>query len=97
MSVVGGDGQSFWHLTPREVQSVFDGHAERLKREHNDRAWAVWHIAFLTVYAPEKADQFPTLSRLRIADQKPQPRTAGWEDEFARFSAWATAKGRKGP
>ena len=39
IEAVGGDGQAFWSLTPREIKNVLDAHAERLKREHNERAW----------------------------------------------------------
>lgn len=84
-------GQSydlFWRLTLREIGIVLDGSANRLRREHNDRAWAVWHTAYLTAYAPEKPRDFTKL-KLLLHDAPVKTRSLDWRNEFAAFSAWA--------
>ena len=62
-----------------------------MKREHNERAWAVWHTAYLSTYAPEDGRKFTPLSKLRIPDKKTDPKPSDWRDTFASFSAWASA------
>lgn len=88
MSIVGGAGIDFWTLTPRQIQNVFDGHADRLQREHNDRAWAVWHGAYLGAYPPEKPRNFTSLSKLLITDTPKTKPAPDWERTFDEFSAW---------
>jgi hypothetical protein len=44
---LGFDPASFWSLTFLELSLYFDGAARRLKREHDERAWATWHTAYL--------------------------------------------------
>lgn len=44
----------------RELQAVMRGAAERARREHDARAWAVWHAAALP-----KMRTLPPLTRLQ--------------------------------
>lgn len=84
----------FWRLTLREISLIFDGAASRLRREHNDRAWAVWHTSYLAAYAPEKPKNFTKLTALLHGAPPKKSRPADWQAEFAAFSAWAeSAKG----
>ncbi|MEP9374995.1 hypothetical protein [Mesorhizobium sp. KR1-2] len=78
----------FWRLTLREINLVLDGVATRLRRDHNNRAWAVWHTAYLTAYAPEKPTNFTKLKSL-LHDAPVKSRSSDWRGEFAAFSAWA--------
>jgi hypothetical protein len=39
---------------------IFAGERDRLEREHNERAWAVWHIAALP-----RAKKMPELQKLQ--------------------------------
>lgn len=82
----------FWRLTLREIGLVLNGTASRLRREHNDRAWAVWHTAYLTAYAPEKPKNFTKLKALLHDAPAEKPASVDWRGEFAAFSAWAGAR-----
>lgn len=65
-----------------------DGEAQRLTREHNSLAWAVWHTASLTAYAPKDGKDFIKLKALTsVEGQRPKPKD--WQDSFSAFSAWA--------
>ncbi|MBP2465901.1 hypothetical protein CN204_17665 [Sinorhizobium meliloti] len=43
----GQDPARFWRLTVREITVILEGCANRLKRQHNERAWLAWHIEAL--------------------------------------------------
>lgn len=58
------------------------GARKRLEREHNERAWQAWTTAMLPL-----TEKRPRYESLLFSDKPAKPRT--WEDEFARFSAWA--------
>lgn len=60
-----------------------DGAQDRLRAEHNGRAWLAWHVAHLP------GNEKVRLRDLLIAD-KPAAKAAGWQDEYAAFAAWAT-------
>lgn len=45
---------------------MLDGKRQAIEREHNERAWAVWHIAALP-----KMKKFPDLAKLQYR-QKPK-------------------------
>ncbi|MGH6862594.1 MAG: hypothetical protein ACRECY_20310 [Phyllobacterium sp.] len=80
----------FWRLTLREITAVFDGTADRLRRKHNERAWLVWHTAYLTAYAPEKPGKFWKLKTLLLPDRPAaEVKKSDWRRDFAAFSAWA--------
>lgn len=66
----------------------------KLRRfRHDEMAWAVWHIARLTAYAPEKARDFVKLDKLKSRDpQKQAGHTADWRSQLAKVTAWV--KGR---
>src|SRR5690606_15652730 len=38
----GQDPSLFWRLTYREIDVILAGVSDRLKREHNERAWLAW-------------------------------------------------------
>lgn len=61
----GQDPSHFWRLTVREIAVILDGAASRLKREHNDRAWMVWHIEALS-----RQKKIPKLAELTFAPEK---------------------------
>jgi len=61
------------------------GARQRLRREHNDRAWQAWQIAHLP--HQERRVRFRDLI---YRDEEPAPKS--WEDEFAAFESWARAK-----
>lgn len=68
------------------------------EREHNDRAWLVWHAAFMSSYAPKKPKEFWKLKTLlwkHENSQAEQPSKPNWKQSFAVFSAWAKSKGKK--
>lgn len=86
----GQDPALFWTLTPREVETILRGAQDRQKDRFNLLAWAVWHVAKLTAYAPEKSRDFIKLEKLKWKD-KPSGETAGnWQEMFARAKAWVT-------
>ena len=43
----GFEPSAFWGLTPRLYLAQMRGAAERLEREHRDRAWLAWHVEAL--------------------------------------------------
>lgn len=94
MSVVGGNGQDFWTVTPRQIQNVFDGHSKRLTREHNGRAWQAWHSAYLGAYPPAKPKDFQPLAKLQISDKPKKHEPQDWQRTFDAFSAWAQSAKR---
>lgn len=79
-------------MTLRLIFVVLKGSAERARREHNGRAWAVHQTAFLTAYAPDKPGHFIKLDKLE-AKAKVHPKAVSWEADLAALSAWA-ARGK---
>lgn len=57
---------AFWDQTFETLQICFDGKAEALEREHNERAWLAWHTA-----AMPRMKDFPKLEKL-LYRQKPK-------------------------
>lgn len=80
-------------MTLREIKMVIDGSAERLKLEHNNRAWLAWHTASLTAYAPQKSRDFTRLSTLLMGAGVPRRQTADEQIHIAR--QWTAALQRK--
>ncbi len=66
-----------------------------MKREHNDRAWTVWHTAYLTAYAPQKSRSFTRLKALLWRDSSSEKQKPDWKAQFSAFSAWAGSFKRK--
>lgn len=65
----------------------------RRRHEHDARAWAVWHVARLTAYAPEKAKDFVKLEKLLSRDARREAQPASdWRSQLAKVTAWV--KGR---
>lgn len=63
---------------------AFKAAEQRLKREHNDRAWQAWWTA-----AMPKMKKFPKLEKLLARELKRKPQTA--DQQWAIFSAMAEA------
>lgn len=76
----------FWKITPRLYMSEMRGAAARITREHNDLAWAAWHIAYLP-----KAKRMVPLADLQAAEPK-EKRIATWQNQLSQWEAFA-AKG----
>jgi hypothetical protein len=58
---IGLDPAQFWRLTPRLARITVEARLRGLEREHNERAWAAWHIAALQRCRPR---DFPKLERM---------------------------------
>ena len=43
----GQDPSQFWRLTPREIDVILGGAVARIRREHNELAWAAWHTGMI--------------------------------------------------
>jgi hypothetical protein len=61
---------------------MFAAAKQRLEREHNQRAWAVWHIAALP-----RAKEMPDLSKLQVRSQRSTGQT--WQEQFQVMQMWA--------
>lgn len=66
---LGFDPGQFWLLTPRELHIYHVGANERLRREHNDRAWLAHTSAALHRIDPKR---FPKLDKLLVKSLKPK-------------------------
>ena len=86
---VGQPYELFWELTLAEVSLVLDGETERLRREHNDRAWHAWHVAALG-----RAKKLPRLDTL-LAKPQTTPRRQTWEEQMAVMQAWSERVNRR--
>ena len=76
----------FWRLTAREISVILDASASRLKREHNDRAWMVWHIEALS-----RAKKLPKLKDLTHGATQKQTRRQTVEEQIAIAHRWTAA------
>lgn len=72
----------FWKITPRLYLTEMRGAAARLDREHNERAWAAWHAAYLPM-----AKRSVPLSDLLVG-KKPKP-VMSWQDQLAAWESYA--------
>lgn len=62
--------------------------AARRRNEHNERAWAVWHVAAL-----QRAKKLPPLEQL-YAKEKPRRQT--WQEQLKIAEMWqAVMENRK--
>jgi len=84
----GQDAALFWQLTFRETQAIIDGSANRLKREHDDRAWLVWHIEAL-----HRMKRLPKLKTL-LHNAKPEKKRQTIEEQIAMARMWTAAVNR---
>jgi hypothetical protein len=73
----------------REIGVILDGVAQRLKREHNDRAWAAWHTAAL-----HRQKKMPPLNTLTHAASPRRRRRQSWQEQLAMAEAWTAAINR---
>lgn len=92
---LGLSEDAFWRSTPRQIVRTFRAHSLRQQRDHNDRAWLAWHVAFLTRVEPKK---FPKLEKLlaRAPVGRRKPQTAQQQQAImtAMFTAMAAGKRR---
>lgn len=72
----------FWKITPRLYLAEMRGVSARLDREHNERAWAAWHAAYLPM-----AKRAVPLSDLTVGQRKKPPRS--WEEQLSAWEAYA--------
>lgn len=68
---------------------VLDGVAARLKREHNDRAWAAWHTAMIG-----RVKKPPKLKEMLHGADKPKRRQT-IDEQIAIAMKWTAALSRK--
>nr|BDD46021.1 hypothetical protein 9 [Pseudomonadaceae bacterium]BDD46438.1 hypothetical protein 8 [bacterium] len=73
-------------LTLREIIVILDGATSRLKREHNDRAWAVWHTEALA-----RQKKLPKLKDLTFGAPKKEKRRQTVEEQIAIAHRWTAA------
>jgi hypothetical protein len=66
-----------------------DGAADRLTREHNDRAWLAWHTT-----AIGRMKRFPELKHLTISKTS-EPRRQTAEEQIHIAMQWTAALQRK--
>jgi hypothetical protein len=85
----GLDPSHFWRLTLREIGVILDGAANRLKREHNDRAWTAWHIEALS-----RQKKMPKLTDLTFAPEKTK-RTMTPQEIEAITRSWLGSRKRR--
>ena len=82
-----------WKITPRLAHHEMRGAEQRLRREHDERAWLAWHAAYL----PGSGKVVP-LARLTTQRQEGRPARAprrDWRADLAAWAAYATkAEGR---
>lgn len=69
---------------------MLDGVGDRLRREHNERAWLAW----TTVMLPG-SKEIRKFSDLTIRDGAKKPQAANPDAEFAAFAAWAESTARR--
>lgn len=92
----GLDPALYWSLTFVEIDAILMGSADRLRHEQNGRAWAAWHAAYLTAYAPAKPQKFPKLEKLmQQSDTARRTRKTPTEMK-AVFATWAGKRAPRG-
>jgi hypothetical protein len=65
---------------------IFEAQNIRLMREHNERAWMIWHSEAL-----HRQKRLPAMSTL----QARPPIAQDWEAQLAELKAWVVATGGK--
>jgi hypothetical protein len=56
----------------------------RLDREHNERAWIVWHVDAL-----RRAKRLPRIERLLAKSKRRGRATQTWQEQHQIMAAWA--------
>lgn len=77
-----------WRLTLREIGFIFEGVSSRMNREHNDRAWAVWHIEALA-----RVKKLPKLADMTVGTTKKSRRQTA-DEQIAIAHMWTAATTR---
>jgi len=83
---LGLDPDQFWRKTGREILAICEGKQIQIRREHNESAWAAWHMAALG-----RAKKFPTLDSMMIRERRRQ----SWQEQKELATAWVLASGGK--
>lgn len=86
--MLGYDIDSFWDQTPRTLGLAFDAGNEKLRIEHNERAWLAWHTAAL-----HRVKRPPALSKLQVA--RPVSGRPQWQDQLEGLKRWVEQTGGK--
>lgn len=68
---LGFDEDDFWRKTPRQIATAFKGKAAQFRREHNERAWMVWHIV-----AMPRSKRLPPIRKLMVKDRDRRPQSS---------------------
>jgi len=84
----GQDPSLFWRLTYREIDVILAGVSERLKREHNERAWLAWHTAMIG-----RVKRPPKLKDMMHGAARPRRRQT-IEEQIAIAKQWTVAIAR---
>ena len=81
----GQSADTLAQTTPRQFNAVVKGYSERLRNEHDGRAWLAWHVA-----AFERSKRLPALKSVLSA--KKLKRQSSTQIKGA-LDAWVTATG----
>lgn len=79
----------FWRLTLREISLILEGEQARFIREHDERAWVVWHIEALS----RSGKKFPPLKKMLYKQARKKRQTV--DEQVAIAQAWTAALGRR--
>ncbi|NOV15873.1 hypothetical protein E5S70_07200 [Ensifer adhaerens] len=86
----GQDPSHFWRLTLREIGVILDGAVDRMKSQHDERAWLAWHIEALA-----RTKKLPKLKDLTHGASKGPRRRQTVEEQIAIAEAWTAALTRR--
>jgi hypothetical protein len=85
--MIGFDPDSFWDQTFRTMSIAINGKLRAARRDHNQRAWMVWHIAAL-----QRSKKLP---RLKSMIAKEKPRAQSWQEQASIMQLWAAGHNAK--
>lgn len=78
----------FWRITLREISTIIDGAAARLRHQHNETAWLAWHIEALA-----RVERLPRLTSMQQSDgRRSSPAANDCKREFSAWSTWAQSR-----
>ena len=80
----------FWRLTLKEIGVILDAQVSRMKHDHNDRAWLVWHIEALA-----RQKKLPKLKDMLVGVTRKPKRRQTAEELIAIAHQWTAALTRK--
>jgi hypothetical protein len=85
--MIGFDPETFWDQTIRTLLIAMNAKLRAARRDHNHRAWLVWHVAAL-----QRMKKLPRLKSM-YAKEKPRPQT--WQEQAMIMQSWASAHNTK--